>query len=333
MAEKTINTKIKQRIDSAANWELKNPILLDGEMGFIKETGSYKIGDGITPWNNLGLTYDKAKLDSLTATGYNILDNSDFTNPVNQRGTAIYYTAGYTIDRWVLNAGALNVADRYIAGGLADGTVYLYQPLLIPKQLGKVLTAAARINGADYALTLDTSKSHTEQTNKVAFTGGRLECSWNKTNGMFYFRITSLTSAAVVIDWAKLEVGSVSTPYVPKGYGAELAECQRYYQRFTDMHLSGIVYCPNGDMRGMGFVLPVPMRIAPSVSNAVTADVFAFVVSDARSDINQSISYKSFETNQELIAVRNLQFTNAGLYSGVAAITVKFTLVELSAEL
>lgn len=34
------------------------------------------------------------------------------------------------------------------------------------------------------------------------------------------------------ISWAKLEKGNVKTHYVPKGYGAELSECVRYFTRF-----------------------------------------------------------------------------------------------------
>lgn len=35
------------------------------------------------------------------AAPWNLLDNSDFSNPVNQRGAASYSTSGYTIDRWM----------------------------------------------------------------------------------------------------------------------------------------------------------------------------------------------------------------------------------------
>lgn len=51
----TKNAKILIRRDLAANWAnlANNPILGDGEMGYEKDTGKMKIGDGITPWNNL----------------------------------------------------------------------------------------------------------------------------------------------------------------------------------------------------------------------------------------------------------------------------------------
>ena len=37
-------------------WETKNPILEDGEMGFVSDVNENewcKVGDGRTPWNNL----------------------------------------------------------------------------------------------------------------------------------------------------------------------------------------------------------------------------------------------------------------------------------------
>lgn len=54
MAENIIDTKMKQAIDSEANWREKNPILLNGMLGYVSDRyGSYKIGDGIRPWNSL----------------------------------------------------------------------------------------------------------------------------------------------------------------------------------------------------------------------------------------------------------------------------------------
>lgn len=43
-------TRIQIRRDTAANWAASNPILADGELGFIEDTGELKIGDGVTPW-------------------------------------------------------------------------------------------------------------------------------------------------------------------------------------------------------------------------------------------------------------------------------------------
>lgn len=48
--------RFKFRSDTLVNWNEKNPILLSGEFGVAKngnETDKVKIGDGVTPWNEL----------------------------------------------------------------------------------------------------------------------------------------------------------------------------------------------------------------------------------------------------------------------------------------
>lgn len=44
---------IQFRRDTAANWAANNPILADGEMGIVKDTYTYKIGNGVDTWNTL----------------------------------------------------------------------------------------------------------------------------------------------------------------------------------------------------------------------------------------------------------------------------------------
>jgi hypothetical protein len=45
--------RIQFRNDTLANWTAANPVLAAGELGLESDTRFYKIGDGITPWNDL----------------------------------------------------------------------------------------------------------------------------------------------------------------------------------------------------------------------------------------------------------------------------------------
>ena len=71
MADKTINVRHVQKHDTESNWSTNNPVLLEYELGFVKGSTKYKIGDGNTKWNDL-TTYegissdDKTKLDNMT---------------------------------------------------------------------------------------------------------------------------------------------------------------------------------------------------------------------------------------------------------------------------
>ena len=48
-----LTTLMQQRRDTAANWTTNNPTLKDGEIGYEKDTGYLKIGDGSTAWTSL----------------------------------------------------------------------------------------------------------------------------------------------------------------------------------------------------------------------------------------------------------------------------------------
>lgn len=49
--------RILLRRDTLGNWQANNPVLLSGEPSYVTDSGKLKIGDGITPWNELGYYY------------------------------------------------------------------------------------------------------------------------------------------------------------------------------------------------------------------------------------------------------------------------------------
>lgn len=48
-----VNTTFKLKRGTAARWAEVNPILEQGEPGFVYDENRLKIGDGVTPWNDL----------------------------------------------------------------------------------------------------------------------------------------------------------------------------------------------------------------------------------------------------------------------------------------
>lgn len=53
VTKRRIKATIQFRRGNAAEWTTVNPILYPGEPGFELDTGGLKVGDGITPWNQL----------------------------------------------------------------------------------------------------------------------------------------------------------------------------------------------------------------------------------------------------------------------------------------
>lgn len=48
-----MGARIQLRRGKKAFWESENPILHEGEPGYERDTRKLKIGDGVTPWNDL----------------------------------------------------------------------------------------------------------------------------------------------------------------------------------------------------------------------------------------------------------------------------------------
>ena len=47
------NLRACNAVNTSSSWSTLNPILLKGELGFESDTLAFKVGDGVTPWNDL----------------------------------------------------------------------------------------------------------------------------------------------------------------------------------------------------------------------------------------------------------------------------------------
>lgn len=89
LAQKNINARIIQKIDSASNWKTNNTILLAGELGIESNTGLIKIGDGTTPWNSLSYINSANALQSNSA----IATTTDQLNYFEDVGVPVIFDA------------------------------------------------------------------------------------------------------------------------------------------------------------------------------------------------------------------------------------------------
>lgn len=79
--------KIRTRRDIAVNWATVNPVLSEGEEGREMDTKQYKVGDGITPWNELPYWSSRPFVKIISASTYQIIPADEnglllFTNPL-----------------------------------------------------------------------------------------------------------------------------------------------------------------------------------------------------------------------------------------------------------
>jgi hypothetical protein len=76
--------QIQLRRDSKADWASVNPILGDGEIGHESDTYDFKIGDGVTAWNDLDYYSDPNIRYISSATGVTPTDTDDFISVTGQ---------------------------------------------------------------------------------------------------------------------------------------------------------------------------------------------------------------------------------------------------------
>ena len=204
----------------------------------------------------------------------NLLDNSDLSRPVNQRGETVFSPgadARYYLDRWQFGccAASLVTGGVSLAWDGVNGTGgYMRQAVGLALETGANYTIAVKRDGEISAYSFVMPGEETEELFFGEETVGLLNeggCRWVVVNNP--------STAASVVEWAALYEGAYTAenlpPYEPKGYTAELLECQRYFWSFPMYGDYGLSF-GDGSMFSttVGRIpvqLPCPMRVTPTV--------------------------------------------------------------------
>lgn len=281
-----------------------------------------------------GYGFDSAKLGGKAPEYYtnprNLLDNSDFRNPVNQRGNGDVNTQGdYPIDRWMFDENGsgcsagydANYKYLYIVNNATDGswgslyhnvpseklnagtyTICFHEKLIGPINMLVI---------ADDTVTVLENAIHEPDENGLIITQFTIS---SRPSNKLLIAMYATQGNTVAFDWAALYEGSYTAetlpPYVPKGYAAELAECRRYFRRYTakdaSLILSGLVTSGAKDISVHAPEL-TPMRtknvsIAYSGSGIIIRGVSGYATECPNSNIYGNISVWSYQNDPSFCA-------------------------------
>lgn len=337
----TIGSSSYEVCDASARNDLENKVSYNVQSLTVDQQAQVRSNiDAATP-----AYVDTAKAEAKTYTNSqvkkaaprNLLDNSDFRNPVNQRGQTLYREAGYTIDRWYKESGAdVTLSDTGIHIDNFAGTK---EEVFIQKADRKT---ADYLIGRQVTLAIKTEEgvfcgsgivSVDSLTVVVYGAGWTLMLQFFTESSSYQVaRLIVNSGASILVEWIALYEGEYTAEtlpeYQPKDYGAELAECMRYFQILDNIKLIGVLYTPNGDTR-LNIPFLVPMRTIPTVLINETVSVLAVGANDTH--VNFEIQISSLDVRSDRIC--NMQISNhADLQRLSEVVIIGSTTVKIAAS-
>jgi len=243
-----------------------------GEKGDTGETGPIGPAGPQGPQGAVGPQGERGPQGPPGVQPRNLLGNSDFTNPVNQRGLTSYH-GGMTIDRWGLAsqvaAGTLSVVSGGItlAAANSEGAyTNITQKLDLPQSTnGKPMTYAVMCK--EIGLIVLSVKYGTNAM--VTSTDGSVALVHWSGNTFF---IRNYLNDTRTFEWAALYEGTYTAetlpPYVPKEPVTELLTCQQYA-----LVLGGTIRYRASQITTsvIDFIIPTPVKMRTTPSFAASA--------------------------------------------------------------
>lgn len=333
----------------------------------IKTDGSKLEQDGKIAVDSATKADNAEKLAGKAAEYYiqprNLLDNSDFSNPVTQRGKRTVSTQyDYPIDRWQFDKSSSSLSDASATYSTSyhylilrnDNTASETWAALYHRVPSESLTPgnytlvfkehpnSSLVNGISALILMDGS---TTVLPSAFYTPDK------DRNVIIHFTLTAKPTTSLLIaiytgpgvavgfDWACLYEGTYTAeilpPYMPKGYAAELSECQRYF--YSTMDASEYAFQSLGIVResGKGEIairFPVEMRIAPTMQTAGYFMTLPGFVGIGKDKITADVIWKKAAT----LYVEDSSFTTIGdgfLLVGNVASKGQYSRIEFSADL
>lgn len=173
---------------------------------------------------------------------YNLLVNSDFSdfrNLVNQRRQTSYSVSnGYTIDGWKGAPCVLSINSNYLSISRGSTSYAIFAQFTPNAKEGKKYTLAAQTAEGEIAtFTFAFTVGMQNLAKNFSTAGHSLIARYSTVSKAFYVGLANTIDTPLNVVWIALYEGEYTPEtlpsYVPKGYAAELLECQVYFHLYA----------------------------------------------------------------------------------------------------
>lgn len=243
----------------------------------------------------------------------NLLDNGDFRNPVNQRGNTSYSNATqYTIDRWMTTPGIVTVNDNSISITKGSSADYALLVQHVPDcVIGKSYTFAAKNTIGEIAIVNFVYSTNMGIINKpFGNTRHRANVRYSTNKACLAVGVDVLDQTSLDLEYVALYEGEYTAEtlpeYQPKGYGSELAECRRYFQRFDVSAVNkalGLAIARSATAAALMLNLVTAMRAHPAMTCTATFKLLGNVTKTTLTPVVENAYFNMVRLN----------FTTSGL--------------------
>lgn len=184
----------------------------------------------------------------------NLLDNPDFSNPINQRGLTTYSGSFiYSIDRWVIS-GTISLQS----GGISVSPNGFFLQRMEPLINGEDYTLAVYVGNQLIVGTVTYDSASSDAQVAVSNSLGTLYVQ--KTEGNLCQFVVN-TVAQSIISMPVLLKGAYTEktlpPWEEPSFSVEQLKCMMYWRKLSSYYLSGV---------NTSVLLSPPMRITPTIT-------------------------------------------------------------------
>ena len=264
-------------VDSSLSSNSENPVqnkIVNNAITQINNNFNVLSNEVDDNYNELSNEINKNYKELHKLTRHNLLDNGNFSNPVNQKGL-VYYT-GYlntSIDRWCLTDNTtLSVHDGYISCTYGS----MIQNIMPNKlSIGKKYTQVIKLYNGDIYMNvfeINDDGSVNSQKCDILDLGSIRMSSYSESDEIKrYVYVINVDSGKIMnIEWAALYNGECTIDTLPdyksKDFSTEYLECCRYFYRIpSTFECPYSAYnCSDGNCYAK-IILPVKMINIPTL--------------------------------------------------------------------